>query len=362
MPRSHARLDGSREELWALHNVSFELQQGTALAVIGRNGAGKSTLLKILSRVTDPTSGTAQIRGRVGSLLEVGTGFHPELTGRENIYLSGVVLGMRKSEIRRRFDEIVEFAEVERFLETPVKRYSSGMYTRLAFAVAAHMDTEILLADEVLALGDLKFQNRCLGLMGDLGSQDRTVIFVSHNLAAVQRLCSHALVLDKGTLVTDAPIGEAIQSYKALLNTKSPNTVADRESQISITSTKPDPLAELSSGDTLVAEAIINTARDLKGCYLNLVIEDAEGQFLIHLRSDVAGYSPRFVAGTHQVGVRIPRIGLRTGIYSLWWRLYVENADSVGYYDSDRVPISVAGAPVSGVVDPLYEWVLPPNA
>ncbi len=186
--------------LWALKDVSFEVKQGEVVGVIGRNGAGKSTLLKILSRITEPTEGRAEVCGRVGSLLEVGTGFHPELTGRENIYLSGAILGMRRAEIDRRFEEMVAFAEVERFIDTPVKHYSSGMYLRLAFAVAAHLEPEILLVDEVLAVGDAVFQKKCLGKMGDVASQGRTVLFVSHNMGAVRRLCGRTIFLQQGSL------------------------------------------------------------------------------------------------------------------------------------------------------------------
>ena len=185
---------------WALKDVSFEIQPGEVVGIIGRNGAGKSTLLKILSRITEPTSGRAAIRGRIGSLLEVGTGFHPELTGRENIYLNGSILGMSRREIDRKFDEIVAFAEVEQFLDTPVKRYSSGMYVRLAFAVAAHLEPEILLVDEVLAVGDAQFQKKCLGKMDDIAKGGRTVLFVSHQMSAVQRLCKQCLLLEKGRL------------------------------------------------------------------------------------------------------------------------------------------------------------------
>src|SRR5262245_54819536 len=186
------------EEFWALKDVSFEVKRGEVLGIIGRNGAGKSTLLKILSRITEPSEGRVTIAGRVASLLEVGTGFHPELTGRENIYLNGAILGMTRAEIRRKFNQIVAFAEVERFLDTPVKRYSSGMYVRLAFAVAAHLDPEILLVDEVLAVGDAEFQRRCLGKMGEVARGGRTVLFVSHNMAAVQSLCTRAMLLSEG--------------------------------------------------------------------------------------------------------------------------------------------------------------------
>lgn len=201
------------DELWALRDVSFEVKRGEVLGVIGRNGAGKSTLLKILTRITEPTSGRAIMRGRVASLLEVGTGFHPELTGRENVYLNGAILGMKRAEITRKFDEIVAFAEIEKFIDTPVKRYSSGMYVRLAFAVAAHLEPEILLVDEVLAVGDAAFQKRCLGKMGEVAKAGRTVLFVSHNMTAVATLCPRAILLKYGRMVLDGPSPEVVTAY-----------------------------------------------------------------------------------------------------------------------------------------------------
>jgi lipopolysaccharide transport system ATP-binding protein len=206
---------GEGETLWALRDVSFEVWPGEVVGLIGRNGAGKSTLLKILSRITEPTSGRAEVFGRIGSLLEVGTGFHPELTGRENVYLNGAVLGMKRGEIERKFDEIVAFAEVEKFLDTPVKRYSSGMYMRLAFAVAAHLEPEVLLVDEVLAVGDAEFQAKCLGKMGEVARGGRTVVYVSHNLASMATLCSRAVMLAKGEKVAEGPAGEVINQYIA---------------------------------------------------------------------------------------------------------------------------------------------------
>jgi len=201
------------EEIWALRDVSLEVYEGEVLGVIGRNGAGKSTLLKILTRITTPTSGRAEIRGRVGSLLEVGTGFHPELTGRENVFLNGSVLGMKRREIQHRFSEIVEFSGVEQFIDTPVKRYSSGMSVRLAFAVAAHLEPEVLLVDEVLAVGDAEFQRRCLGRMEDLSQSGRTVIFVSHQMQAVAQLCDRAILLEKGSVVLDGASGDVVAHY-----------------------------------------------------------------------------------------------------------------------------------------------------
>jgi lipopolysaccharide transport system ATP-binding protein len=205
----------SKEEFWALKDINLEIKQGEKIGIIGRNGAGKSTLLKILSRITEPTTGKVQIKGRVASLLEVGTGFHPELTGRENIFLNGAILGMRKQEIRRKFDEIVDFSGVEKFLDTPVKRYSSGMYVRLAFAVAAHLEPEILLIDEVLAVGDAEFQKKCLGKMDDVAKQGRTVLFVSHNMGAIRQLCDLSIIINNGYASESMEVETCIQKYLA---------------------------------------------------------------------------------------------------------------------------------------------------
>ncbi len=201
------------ESFWALRNISFEVERGLVMGVIGKNGAGKSTLLKILSRVVEPTEGRAEIYGRVGSLLEVGTGFHPELSGRENVYLNGAILGMKRSEIDKKFDEIVAFSEIEQFIDTPVKRYSSGMYMRLAFAVSAHLEPEILIVDEVLAVGDAEFQKKCLGKMSDVAGEGRTVLFVSHNMSAVTRLTKECIILEHGKLTMRAPSQEAVDYY-----------------------------------------------------------------------------------------------------------------------------------------------------
>jgi lipopolysaccharide transport system ATP-binding protein len=212
--RQKRKYSSSSEEFWALEDVSFAVDPGERLGIIGRNGAGKSTLLKILSRITEPTRGRIRIAGRVASLLEVGTGFHPELTGRENIFLNGVILGMTRAEVRRRFDEIVAFAEVEKFLDTPVKRYSSGMYVRLAFAVAAHLETEVMIVDEVLAVGDAAFQEKCLTKMQDVATGGRTVLFVSHNLSAVRHLCNRSLLLERGRVVIDSTAEHTIGEYE----------------------------------------------------------------------------------------------------------------------------------------------------
>ena len=220
------------QTFWALKDVSFEVKPGEVVGIIGRNGAGKSTLLKILSRITEPTEGYADIHGRIASLLEVGTGFHPELTGRENTYLNGSILGMKRAEINRKFDEIVAFAEIDKFIDTPVKHYSSGMYVRLAFAVAAHLDPEILLVDEVLAVGDARFQKKCLGKMGDVAREGRTILFVSHNMVAIQNLCPRSLLLDEGLVVAAGNTSEVLADYHERVEERSGVSLSDRADRL----------------------------------------------------------------------------------------------------------------------------------
>jgi lipopolysaccharide transport system ATP-binding protein len=228
--KKQQNFNSNLEEFWALKDVEFEIRQGDRVGIIGRNGAGKSTLLKILSRITEPTFGSIKIKGRVASLLEVGTGFHPELTGRENIYLNGAILGMTKEEIKRKFDEIVDFAEITKFLDTPVKRYSSGMYVRLAFAVAAHLEPEVLIVDEVLAVGDAQFQQKCLGKMEDVARGGRTVLFVSHNMVALQSLCDRAIWLDRGKVMQEGSSGQVVSHYlKTSFSTLTEQVWHDRE-------------------------------------------------------------------------------------------------------------------------------------
>ena len=229
--------------IWALDDVCCEIGHGDIVGIIGLNGAGKSTLLKILSRITTPTRGRAEIHGRVGSLLEVGTGFHPELTGRENVYLNGAILGMQKSEIDRKFDEIVAYAEVEKFLDTPVKRYSSGMYVRLAFGVAAHLETEVLLVDEVLAVGDAQFQKKCFQKMQEIGTQGRTILFVSHNMSAVRSICKQALILEKGKIVAQGEIDATVDQYLSRINSSRPTEEAVETNNFSVRSVQVNSVA-----------------------------------------------------------------------------------------------------------------------
>src|SRR5712692_6580039 len=265
--------------IWALEDVSFEVKRGEVVGIIGRNGAGKNTLLKILSRITKPTKGQAEIHGRVGSLLEVGTGFHPELTGRENIYLNGAILGMRRAEIDRKFDEIVAFAEVERFIDTPVKRYSSGMYVRLAFAVAAPMETEILLVDEVLAVGDAEFQKKCLKRMQEVGGQGRTVLFVSHDMTAIQTLCPRALYLEAGRIVGEGTASEQIESY---LNNYGSRKTIDSSNSLSLSESlqlhsfqvTPNPVV---SGDSAIFQLELYSPEDFSIKDVAILILDSLG-------------------------------------------------------------------------------------
>jgi lipopolysaccharide transport system ATP-binding protein len=281
------------EDFWALRDVSFEVRRGECVGVIGRNGAGKSTLLKVLSRITDPTFGEVGLRGRVGSLLEVGTGFHPELTGRENIFLNGAVLGMGRREIAQKFDEIVAFSEVEKFLETPVKRYSSGMYTRLAFAVAAHLEPEILIVDEVLAVGDTQFQQKCLGKMGEVTRGGRTVLFVSHNMSAVRALCTSCCVLEGGRLVYRGDVATGIKEYLRD-GTEEHGRAFQRFTCSAMTSPRMltaalavngQPASKLRLGDALQLTVTFAASEPLRSPKLGFVISDDQNRPLFNINN-----------------------------------------------------------------------------
>jgi lipopolysaccharide transport system ATP-binding protein len=312
----------AKEEFWSLKNLNFEINQGDVVGIIGRNGAGKSTLLKLISRITEPTTGRLELTGRVASLLEVGTGFHPELTGRENIFLNGVIFGMTQPEIRRKFDEIVEFSGVEKFLDTPVKRYSSGMYVRLAFAVAAHLEPEILVVDEVLAVGDVEFQNKCLGKMKDVSQTDgRTVLFVSHNMAAIQSLCSKGLFLEKGGLRYAGTIEETLAQYFDKSNNLSHWRGEDGEKgQVVITETYVQPTSpkgQFVSGEELEIGLTFNAASHIPDLWLTFTILSPQGSELITVFyndfRDIGPISP----GTYQAKFRIPAFTLAPGGYRL---------------------------------------------
>jgi lipopolysaccharide transport system ATP-binding protein len=282
-------------EFWALKNLDFEIKQGERVGIIGRNGAGKSTLLKILSRITEPTSGRIAIKGRVASLLEVGTGFHPELTGRENIYLNGAIMGMSKTEIKTKFDEIVAFAEVEKFLDTPVKRYSSGMYVRLAFAVAAHLEPEILIVDEVLAVGDVQFQKKCLGKMEDVASEGRTILFVSHNMAVLQTLCSRGIFLQQGSVLTDDTTAIAVRTYLRSLEKSASQNLLERTdrkgkgevrlTQVEIYTDGDYPSTTLATGHPVRFVFHVTTIRPGMSC--TFTFYDQHGQPVINFSSNM---------------------------------------------------------------------------
>ena len=313
---------------WALQGVSLEIKQGEVVGIIGRNGAGKSTLLKILARITDPTTGMAEIHGRVGSLLEVGTGFHSELTGRENTYLNGAVLGMTKKEIDRKFDEIVAFAEVERFVDTPVKHYSSGMYLRLAFAVAAHLEPEILLIDEVLAVGDIAFQRKCLGKMGDVAKQGRTILFVSHNMAAVESLCSTAYLLENGQLVESGMTKTVIDAYLSTIPTLCNTSLEhrpDREgsgrlrfTDIELRLDEGVPTEVAQTGKTLlISVAYTSTSETLKNVEMSIDIFAQNGQCMLMLNNEMSGTNFESVPGVGQFSCRVERFPLSPGQYPI---------------------------------------------
>lgn len=270
--------DPAREEFWALNDISLDIKPGERVGIVGRNGAGKSTMLKILSRITEPTKGRVQLGGRVASLLEVGTGFHPELSGRENIYLNGAILGMSKAEIRRKFDAIVEFAEVEKFLDTPVKWYSSGMYVRLAFSVAAHLESDILIVDEVLAVGDARFQKRCMGHMKSIASAGRTILFVSHNMGAISELCDRAVLLQQGQLIGDGKTGQIIDQYLAFAQKQgSLDLEADRDvpifvTGISLLDNDGAPVSDLSMGSDATLEIAYTIKESLSNVSMAMLL------------------------------------------------------------------------------------------
>jgi lipopolysaccharide transport system ATP-binding protein len=318
----------SREDntIWALNDVSFYVKEGEVLGIIGRNGAGKSTLLKILSRITEPTEGEVRMRGRVASLLEVGTGFHPELTGRENIYLNGALLGMTRQEINRKFDEIVAFSEIEKFLDTPVKRYSSGMYVRLAFAVAAHLEPEILVIDEVLAVGDTQFQKKCLGKMDDVARTGRTVLFVSHNMAAVQNLCGRALLLNTGTLDMSGDVEQVINSYLGYMDFRTNNNLFDmprksghgtkiRISNCSVYNSNGDISTELRFGEPFSVEMKCLAMEDLSAIQLVLGLSSFRQERITTLMSSQISNIKK--GNTVEGRVHIPSTYLTPGWYSL---------------------------------------------
>jgi lipopolysaccharide transport system ATP-binding protein len=343
------------DTFWALQDISFELHSGQVLGLIGANGAGKSTLLKILSRITEPTEGRAVLRGRVGSLLEVGTGFHGELSGRENIFLNGAILGMRRAEIARQFDRIVSFAEIEAFVDTPVKHYSSGMYLRLAFAVAAHLEPEILLVDEVLAVGDAVFQKRCLGKIGEVAQEGRTVIFVSHNLSAVERLCDSALLLDHGRVSFQGPTPDAIERY--LQAGPSPEGWLAEASQrpghgrVRFTRIRVlcdgRPAVHLTSGSRVELLLDYEATEPIREARIRVAWTNLLGDTLFVCLNDAAGYPiPDLLGPAGTIRIEIPSLPLNTGTYRL--NVLIKSGRELEDSVSDAAELTVAGGDFFG--------------
>jgi len=343
------------EEFWALRDLNLEVAQGDVIGIIGRNGAGKSTLLKILSRITEPTQGRVRLRGRCASLLEVGTGFHPELTGRENIFLNGAILGMSRLEIKRRFDEIVAFSEINRFLDTPVKRYSSGMYVRLAFAVAAHLEPDILIVDEVLAVGDVEFQKKCLGKMKDVASQGgRTVLFVSHNMAAVQNLCTRGILLDRGRILSDGNISSVIGEYTRRASCMSRNSLrtrADRAGKgdviitdVAILDAQGKPACGCIAGTELKLRLSYSVRPGIKlqnNCSIDVCIE-RNMKCLTNLSTAFPSRVPLILEGDGHLDFRIPELPLSKATYLLSTYVQADGATQDWVQDAFELQV-VAG-------------------
>ncbi|NLE46602.1 MAG: ABC transporter ATP-binding protein [Chloroflexi bacterium] len=329
------------EEVWALRDVSFEIRRGEAVGIIGRNGAGKSTLLKVLSRITEPSAGRVTIKGRVASLLEVGTGFHPELTGRENIYLNGAILGMTRAEIRRKLDEIVDFSGVEKFLDTPVKRYSSGMYVRLAFAVAAHLEPEILLVDEVLAVGDAEFQKKCLGKMGEVVGEGRTVLFVSHQMHAISTLCREAIWLDGGAVRAFLPSSDAVESYLSHGATEEPVVVHRIDERkpvqgfyLKLLNSRGDLSSRFPFDEGVTIEFSYTVRRPTHALYLVCFVHASDGTSVLFSDSrDHPDSRVSFSVGTHCLSLSIPGQLLAPGRY---FASVVISHQPVGRVDPER--------------------------
>ncbi|MFN0109777.1 MAG: ABC transporter ATP-binding protein [Blastocatellia bacterium] len=354
--------DKAKNSFWALNDVSFEVKAGEVIGIIGRNGAGKTTLLKLLSRITEPTSGYADVHGRVGSLLEVGTGFHPELSGRENIFLNGAILGMRRNEIERKFDEIVAFAEVERFIDSPVKHYSSGMYMRLAFAVAAHLEPEILLVDEVLAVGDAAFQKKCLGKMGEITKEGRTILFVSHNMGAVRSLCNKGIVLSEGKLIESGDISSCIERYY-----KGIGALVSGEEESSVAHSRFGPLLlnetldnTLMQSEPFQVSTLLNIDKDITGFSLYCILEDMSGGHIFHLReeSNELGWNKNLPPGKFQLKISLPALWLNPGLYSLYFKVFFQGEYGSARHVSDKLMLDVAGtsSATNSVLHPRVAW------
>jgi lipopolysaccharide transport system ATP-binding protein len=369
----------SQDVIWALKGVSFEVSRREVVGLIGRNGAGKSTLLKILSRITEPTSGRGILNGRVSSLIEVGTGFHPELTGRENIYLNGAILGMSKREMQRKFEEIVDFSGVEKFIDTPVKHYSSGMHVRLAFSVAAHLEPEILLVDEVLAVGDASFQKKCLGKMGEAARGGRTIVFVSHNLEAVRRLCQRAIWFDNGTIQADGPVEDVAQTY---LNSSSDGSFSyvNKEyglviQRVELKNAKGEETPQFCPGEDLVIELWFDAEKRVEKPYILLVVQGINGNcFAANMLLD--GHRPVVLDGTGCITCRFKSIPLLPQRYVVKMAIRAKDGKEAILDYQDVASFRVVGnlerygyegefqtlASTSTPVVVPYEWTLPDGA
>lgn len=353
--RGNVKAEG-KEEFWALKDVDFDIKPGDRVGIIGRNGAGKSTLLKVLSRITEPTHGRITVRGRISSLLEVGTGFHPELTGRENIFLNGAILGMSNNEIRHKFDQIVEFAEVEQFLDTPVKRYSSGMYVRLAFAVAAHLEPEVLVVDEVLAVGDAQFQKKCLGKMEEVSKNEgRTVLFVSHNMIAIQQLCNDIIVLNKGNLIFHGDRAKGMIEYEKL-NSRFITDPLSNENSIEF---------KLSSGDRINPETVESNAplrfsinvfsrKNYGKSWVNVIIDNSDGVTVGHIRNDWYNQALFIREGENRIEIEVSDISLVPNIYTIWVRMAF--TEDLIVLDSSPLYVEVTGKHIYGKVAYTTSW------
>lgn len=360
--RGLTRWGGGRQEsnpsFWALKDISFEVKRGEVLGIVGHNGAGKSTLLKILSRITQPTTGTADIYGRVSSLLEVGTGFHSELSGRENIYLNAAMLGMRREEVRRKFDEIVAFSGVEAFIDTPVKRYSSGMYVRLAFAVAAHLEPEILIVDEVLAVGDASFQQKCLGKMEEVSRSGRTVLIVSHNMTVIEGLCERAILLEKGRVAKIGNTHEVVEGYADAIRGLAGTEIAarhDREglgeillTRIEVMDTQRHPVAAAITGRDVVIRMYYRCAagKEFLNCRVSISVNGRKAQDLFVLSTDIVDPKPLTLRGEGYVDFILPELPLTGGAY--FFQSYIESNGHAQDWIKNVAPFSVLDADYYG--------------
>ncbi len=361
------------QTIWALKEVSFEIERGGAIGIIGGNGAGKSTLLKILSRITEPTDGFAEIHGRVASLLEVGTGFHPELTGRENIYLNGTILGMRQAEIDRKFDEIVAFSEVERFIDTPVKHYSSGMYLKLAFAVAAHLEPEILLVDEVLAVGDVRFQKKCLGKMGSVAKEGRTVIFISHNMGAITQLCEKVILLENGRVKQIGPPEQVVSAYlDSSLGSEVASTWTNASGESNrrvqfrsarLMSADKRPVSLVSFNDQLLVEVVYDVKSSISYLTVAFHLFDSMNNLILEsMDSDMPEWKESVrEPGRYRGIATIPPHLLRPGRYSLSFVALIEDVKIFERQEGIlRFDVSEVGYPINsrrlGIISPVFTW------